>query len=331
MGKSLNRKKGKGQGLVEFAIVLPILLAITFGLIEFGRLLLAYTAVTASSREAARFGVAIGVNDSDVPHYHDCDGMRAAGLRFGRYGGLIANNISIKYILINDRADPSDDVTKLCVDKPAVTFGDRIEVTSTSVWNSIIPFLNLPSVPITSMASKTIIKNVRVVEASTERGTAIPYPTNSPVIPPTNTPIPTNTPLGPTDTPTNTPIPPTLTPTNTPHPPIDPPINPRLVSWTQNGVKCENIVIAWSPNPTWLSSFPGYSPARYVRYIDGGWLGNITALDPNDTTWDTGVSLNSNSSIRFDVRANFEGIYISDPAILRFNYDCDKGTLVEVP
>jgi hypothetical protein len=67
------------------------------------------------------------------------------------------------------------------------------------------------------------------VEAAQEEPTNTPLPTNTPV-PPTNTPVPpTDTPVPPTDTPvppTNTPVPPTDTPvppTNTPVPPTDTP------------------------------------------------------------------------------------------------------------
>jgi hypothetical protein len=68
------------------------------------------------------------------------------------------------------------------------------------------------------------------VEAAQEEPTNTPLPTNTPV-PPTNTPVPpTDTPVPPTDTPvpaTNTPVPPTDTPvppTNTPVPPTDTPV-----------------------------------------------------------------------------------------------------------
>jgi len=49
------RKKSVGQSLVEFTIMLPILLMMLSGLIEFGFLLNAYLDVIDAAREAARF------------------------------------------------------------------------------------------------------------------------------------------------------------------------------------------------------------------------------------------------------------------------------------
>ncbi len=48
-----NKKKKTGQGLLEFALALPILLLLFFGIIEFGRLLHAWLAI----QNAARFGL----------------------------------------------------------------------------------------------------------------------------------------------------------------------------------------------------------------------------------------------------------------------------------
>lgn len=47
-------KEKKGQALVEFALVLPILLILVFGIIEFGRVFNAYIVVSNASREGAR-------------------------------------------------------------------------------------------------------------------------------------------------------------------------------------------------------------------------------------------------------------------------------------
>lgn len=330
MGKLIKKKKGKGQGLVEFAIALPILLAITFGLIEFGRLLLAYTAVTASSREAARFGVGIGENLDGVAHYNDCNGMKTEALRFGRFGGLTTDKIKINYILINDPANPSDDVTVKCIPgaNPEVTYGDRIEVTATATWSTIIPFINLPDVPITSMASKTIIKDVRVLEASTGSGTAIPYPTNTPVVY-TNTPKkPTATPLGPTMTYTNSPIPPTVTSTSTPHPPIGPVLNLDVNGVSGLGGKCTNIVFSWEPNPEWLTVFPLEPPAVYQIFENGVFKGAIDPVTPV-TSWASGLSVNNNGNIRFAVRALFAGIYDTEYTVLDVIVNCEGGGLIK--
>ena len=50
----MQRKKEKGQALVEFAIILPVLLLILFGILQFGVTFNQYISVTAAAREGAR-------------------------------------------------------------------------------------------------------------------------------------------------------------------------------------------------------------------------------------------------------------------------------------
>jgi hypothetical protein len=52
-------KRQKGQGLVEFALILPILLLVVLGLIETALLFQAYLAIQHGAREAARFAVSM--------------------------------------------------------------------------------------------------------------------------------------------------------------------------------------------------------------------------------------------------------------------------------
>jgi Flp pilus assembly protein TadG len=49
-------RKEKGQSVVELAIILPLLLIILLGIIDFGRVFYAYVTVTNASREGARYG-----------------------------------------------------------------------------------------------------------------------------------------------------------------------------------------------------------------------------------------------------------------------------------
>lgn len=58
-----NIKRKKGQALVEMALVLPILLLLVFGMIDFGRVLQINLAATEASREIARVAALMG-NDA---------------------------------------------------------------------------------------------------------------------------------------------------------------------------------------------------------------------------------------------------------------------------
>ena len=79
----LNDSKDKegAQGMVEFALILPLLLLVVFGVIEMGRLLVIYSSVGTASREAARYASAAGEPSPGLPYYADCAGIRAAAQR----------------------------------------------------------------------------------------------------------------------------------------------------------------------------------------------------------------------------------------------------------
>lgn len=57
----------KGASAVEFALILPLLMVILFGIIEFGFILYDKAVVTNASREGARKGIVFTGVDSAVP------------------------------------------------------------------------------------------------------------------------------------------------------------------------------------------------------------------------------------------------------------------------
>jgi len=50
------RSRGRGQSLVEFAVILPIFLLLVMGIVDFGWGLKSWISVTNAAREAARYG-----------------------------------------------------------------------------------------------------------------------------------------------------------------------------------------------------------------------------------------------------------------------------------
>lgn len=58
-------KSEKGQSLVEFALVVPILALLLFGIVDFGRIFHAYLTIDHAGREAAR-AASVGKNESEV-------------------------------------------------------------------------------------------------------------------------------------------------------------------------------------------------------------------------------------------------------------------------
>ena len=59
-------KRRRGAAVVEMAVVLPILLTILFGIIEFGWAFMIYQSITNAAREGCRVAVLQGASDADI-------------------------------------------------------------------------------------------------------------------------------------------------------------------------------------------------------------------------------------------------------------------------
>jgi Flp pilus assembly protein TadG len=134
------------QAMVEFALALPIFLMVVYGLLETGRLVYLYSAVTTASREAARYGAAWGVNNTtdDIPKYQDCVGIRNAARKVGILLNLQDTDITITYDhgpgVTNFTTPPVCDATSGADPDvaSAVSSGDRILVTINYTYNPIV-------------------------------------------------------------------------------------------------------------------------------------------------------------------------------------------------
>jgi hypothetical protein len=60
------RSKSRGQGLVEFALVLPVFMAILIGMVDLGRAIWANNSAANAAREAARFASVHGGSCEDL-------------------------------------------------------------------------------------------------------------------------------------------------------------------------------------------------------------------------------------------------------------------------
>ncbi len=224
--RKLRKTNEKAQGLVEFALILPILLLLIIGIVEFGRFLFFYSSVTSASREAARYGAAVG-EVGDVNRYADCDGIRNAARRAGTFANLEDGDITIEY----DRG--MTPTIASCPPSVPINLADRIVVSVSKEFQPIVAFVNIPfNFPVNSTTARTIIKEVGVKgtpmptelppgsNTSTPTASASPTPTDTPTPTATNTPTatdentPTATSTGTVEatattapTPTNTPVP----------------------------------------------------------------------------------------------------------------------------
>lgn len=156
----IHRKKEKAQGMVEFALTLPILLMLFFGIIEFGRLLFFYSVVVTSAREAARYGSAAGYAVGSTAYYQDCDGIRTAALRVGKLVGIQNTSADIPIIYDNGPGTSSIGSCPVLGTGPALDLGDRIIVTVNATFQPIVPIVNVPAITLQSEAKRTILTDV---------------------------------------------------------------------------------------------------------------------------------------------------------------------------
>ena len=227
----------RAQAIVEFAIALPILMALLVGIFEVGRMMFIYTAVTNASREAVRYASAVGLDDSGNAKYQYCDGIRNMARRSAYFLTLADSDIAIAYD--HGPGTGSFDTCSGSVDTGVVVNSgpdpDRVRVTVIATYSPMVNLIPIGSRTITASSARTILG---IVDMTTGRS-SVPGSgsSNTPTATVPSTPIPSDTPTVmatvPSDTPaatdpsgpviTFTPLPsststltPTITPTFTP-------------------------------------------------------------------------------------------------------------------
>jgi Flp pilus assembly protein TadG len=115
----------KGQAAVEFALVLPILLMLIFGIIDFGRILYTKNALTSLSQESARH----------MSIYYVSDGTNGTVLStyVSAHPGTLATTAFKK----------SDNSSGIQISPTTITTGSEVNVTLTYKIYYITPFVNM--------------------------------------------------------------------------------------------------------------------------------------------------------------------------------------------
>jgi Flp pilus assembly protein TadG len=140
MKMKLPLKNQKGATHVEFAIIVPLLIMVIFGIIEFSLLLYNQHIITNASREGARAGIVVGLDRSVDEHK------------------TVSRNTAENYCS-NLLVTFSDNPSPLTISFPSTsgaTSGDDFIVTITYIYDFLI-LSNLGIGPIT-LDAKTIMK-----------------------------------------------------------------------------------------------------------------------------------------------------------------------------
>ncbi len=200
----MKTKQGRqrGQGLVELALILPLLLLVIFGIFDFGRILFVYVNLFNAAREGSRYGL---VNPRDY-----------LGIN-----GQVRNSIALippNDVAINIWYDHGPG-TDTFIDPTYVVVGDRVLVEVSYRLVPITPVIQpiAPEFPLRTIASRTI-QSMGYVGDGGGGGIPAPTPVASATTPgATVTPAVTSTPTPGGATATATPVPPaTATPTLAP-------------------------------------------------------------------------------------------------------------------
>ena len=177
----------RGQSMVEFSMVLPILMVVIFGLLEVGRAVFMYAAVTNASREAVRYATAYGVNESDVLHYQNCAAIRNEARRVAFLVPLADDDITISYDTGPEAVDPdgipgngdeyydpptdlgtcngaADGVDDGVDETITLNCGNRVVVSVTLHYHPIVSLVPMEAQTFTTSSARTYVGIVKLTE-----------------------------------------------------------------------------------------------------------------------------------------------------------------------
>jgi Flp pilus assembly protein TadG len=158
-------KLRRGQGLLEFALVAPILLFMLMGIFDFSRVLITYTIASNSLRDALRLAEVRGA-DPNNPMYLNCAAMRA------RAGNVLfagpANPTVVFLDVTTDPPTPRTCSVAQYTPASAVKTGDILRMTVNTSVRMITPLIsNLwPSLTINLTGQRTIVAQVQLGSAA---------------------------------------------------------------------------------------------------------------------------------------------------------------------
>jgi hypothetical protein len=92
-GKKIQRFNDKGQNILEFALILPFLIIVLFGVLDLGRVFFASINLTNAAREAVRF---LTLHPDDIANeYIPYWGSKKAAIEEAGYSGISLNESDV--------------------------------------------------------------------------------------------------------------------------------------------------------------------------------------------------------------------------------------------
>jgi len=151
-----NKPGRRAQALVEFAIALPLLFALLYGIMEMGRMALMYTLVINASREAVRYASAVGKGDDGYFKYNNCLGIKNMAQQAAVFVPLTSTAINYYNetgtgVGVCDRTTSGED-SDISVDSKYT-----VKVSVQAQYSPMIVFLPISPKTITSTSTRTIL------------------------------------------------------------------------------------------------------------------------------------------------------------------------------
>lgn len=136
-----HRRRTRGQGLVEFALIFPVMIVVLIAVFDLGRLVFAYNNIT----NAARTAVRVAMVDQTTPNAQN------AGIRQATSLGLTNSDVTVTY--------RTSDLSAAC---PTPKTLDCIAViTITYQWQAMTPIIGTIVGPMTiTTVSKQPIERI---------------------------------------------------------------------------------------------------------------------------------------------------------------------------
>jgi hypothetical protein len=98
----------RAQGLVEFALIMPILLLLIMGIVDFGWMVFNYNSLYNGLREGLRYGSVSGFDDNN-PQYEQCNEIRARIRDLANTAGITVDNQGSLISVWYDDGRPAND------------------------------------------------------------------------------------------------------------------------------------------------------------------------------------------------------------------------------
>ncbi len=151
-------KRSRGQGLLEFALVMPILLLLLFGIFDFSRVLVTYAMASNSLRSGLRQAAVLGYDESQA-QFADCEHMRDI-IRQTFF--VAAPTIAIQY----EKSATGSIIpcTGSSINSNLLTNGDLLQISVSTNIQLLTPFLSnaIPNLQINMRGQRTIVNFIEL-------------------------------------------------------------------------------------------------------------------------------------------------------------------------